>query len=123
MRLSEAIRLGAMLKPQTTGGYVRDGGGTCALTAAAEAVGLRHAPFLDGVLQVDYPSLARVFPVLNARVGWFPVTTDMQPDDVRTAIWDLNDAHGWTREQIADWVETIEQQQPATVETPAEVTA
>lgn len=26
-------------------------------------------------------------------------------------VWDLNDGHRWTREQIADWVQTIEEQQ------------
>lgn len=38
MRLSEAIRLGAMLKPQGFGSYFRHGA-TCAMGAAIEAVG------------------------------------------------------------------------------------
>jgi hypothetical protein len=38
MTLSEAIRLGAMLKPQAFGDYT-DGRGTCAWGAASEAAG------------------------------------------------------------------------------------
>jgi predicted nucleic-acid-binding protein len=30
-------------------------------------------------------------------------------------VWHLNDKHKWTREQIAEWVETIEAQQEAKV--------
>jgi hypothetical protein len=30
--------------------------------------------------------------------------------DVATIIMDLNDCHGWTREQIADWLDTLPEQ-------------
>ncbi len=39
MRLSEAIRLGAMLKPQKYGPYIKGDESTCALYAACDAMG------------------------------------------------------------------------------------
>ena len=98
MKLSEAIRLGAMLKPQGTGSTFGDK--TCALGAALEAVGCT-----------------------DKNSGWFPVydifpiarVSVQRPIDgermlLGTACWSTNDKYGWTREQIADWVETIEAQ-------------
>lgn len=103
MNLSEAIRLGALLKPQGHMGFLdQRSGGTCALGAATDAIG-RLNDLLDGRFYEF-----REWPVLGATVespetGW------------RTTVWQsvvtLNDLHGWTRERIADWVETIEAQQ------------
>ncbi len=100
MKLSEAIRLGAMVKQQATG-ITSSPRGTCALGAALEAVGR------------------------DTSQGWFPVYDIwpiaceyvVYPGDKHTAdglmlvgscCWILNDADRWTREQIADWVETVE---------------
>lgn len=105
MRLSEAIRLGAMLKPQTTMNYFDERlGATCALGAALDAVGM---------LTLGPSQLGTVFPIID--------TIAKSPRDNRNryvyeCIWDMNDVMGLTREHIADWVETIEraqeQQQP-----------
>lgn len=93
MKLSEAIRLGAMLKPQAFG-KLSDGVGTCALGAAEDAVGmswfaawpLQHPAFTAGCPACKYV-----------------------PDVIDQATpAHLNDVHRWTREQIADWVESIE---------------
>lgn len=79
MKLSEAIRLGALLHPQCFDTMVlhNDSGsvvGTCALGAAAEA-------------------------------GFKLHTVDIL---LRSKITRLNDRAGWTRERIADWVESFE---------------
>ena len=113
MKLSEAIRLGAMLKPQANGGYA--GEGSCALLAAADALGI--ATVFDvraGRYLVDYVVLERRYPFLLDIVD-SPVHTFLRARApiMRDVIWHLNDSCGWTREQIADWVETIERAQDA----------
>lgn len=120
MRLSEAIRLGSMLKPQSIDGYQRRiplalfgyvAGyrvvGTCALGAALDAVGaLRPRPQqCDAELAHRWPWL---FHTTNGTSAWSQITS-------------RNDEHGWTREQIADWVETIEAERHD-ADTPARTT-
>jgi hypothetical protein len=107
MKLSDAIRLGSMLVPQGFDHPVsRSGQGTaCALEAACLAMSID-----------DWSSTVTTFPIANApamRVcpacGY--VDTLTPPDDPTLfAVWHLNDFHRWTRERIADWVETIEAQ-------------
>lgn len=112
MKLSDAIRLGAMLKPQGVRGFLDDDGNTCALGAAADAIG-RLSDLLDGRFQ----EVAQ-WPFLNKPVA-HPVTQQ------RRAMWDvvttLNDIYGWTRERIADWVETIEREREAQLPADAQV--
>ena len=122
MKLSEAIRLGAMIRPQVIGGYVEHG--TCALGAAADASGIPAA--FDTIQNrpcIDYTALADRFPVLHAMVD-HPAAT-LVTDCVESIIWELNDVCHWTREAIADWVATIEPQETpaATPEQHAEVSA
>ncbi len=100
MRLSEAIRLGAMLHPQTYRDYrTRDAHGvtgTCALGAAEEA---------------GFPDPMTYLHELRT---WCPGCPANGP--LPAVIAHLNDQHRWTREAIADWVETIEpERQPADV--------
>lgn len=95
MKLSEAIRLGALLHPQTFGAtrkyaVIRNEiVGTCAIGAAREA------------------GYSREF-------SW-EVTGRCPACEHNTTTWalpnlmaHLNDFHRWTRERIADWVETVE---------------
>lgn len=91
MQLSEAIRLGAMLHPQGFyWSHLKDTNGTviatCALGAAYDA-GYAH-PF-----EVATPARC---PRCHgsASLSWI--------------VAHLNDTHRWTREAIADWVETVE---------------
>lgn len=102
MRLSEAIRLGAMLRPQAFGQFYADGA-TCAFGAALDAVGRLYP--LDS---------AQCFIAITAQ-GW----DDIQylriacPECGRSAAYTvqhLNNLHKWTRERIADWLEGIEQE-------------
>ncbi len=102
MKLSEAIRLGATMKPQ---GFGMDayGSHSCALTAACDAVGLETSN--AGITE------------LNRRYAWASSVRPMCPAChehnghlVTGMCAHLNDDHGWTREQIAGWVETLEQE-------------
>lgn len=108
MRLSEAIRLGAMLKPQGHGELVHHGR-TCALGAALDAV---------GALCSDYDAVGIRFPITRqVRLGLCPAPGCENyahgHATVMETVFYLNDSHDWTRERIADWVETLEGPQEA----------
>ncbi len=100
MKLSEAIRLGAMLGPQLRGRLTsRKENGSCALGSALLATG--KARTYNAVKKrwpwiMDYASCPRCMS-FNCRIN--------------AVITHLNDSHEWTRERIADWVATIEAQQ------------
>lgn len=111
MKLSEAIRLGAMLKPQSFYDY-EIAGGTCAIGAALDAIGALSS----------FDDDAEFFPILRRE------QRDVQCPACRQwlsyasgVIVHLNDAHHWTRERIADWVETVEAAQE--LEAPASTNA
>lgn len=103
MRLSDAIRLGAMLKPQGRFHILDEHGRTCALGAALDAV---------GQLDDSGPSIY----ALDDKWPWCTAHDDRECPDCRrgpmpsihTVIVHLNDDHAWTREQIAEWVATVE---------------
>lgn len=95
MRLSEAIRKGAKLRPQLRGIGLTNGVATCALGAAHESIW--------GFVTDDgesYRRLRNLFPFLDERMD-----TAFGPSDVLGQIYYRNDIKGWTREEIADWVE------------------
>ena len=115
MKLSEAIRLGSMMKPQCFG-LMHDDGATCAFGAALDAIGKLHE---------CYSEEPQEWHDTGAFIAECPQCHDtMRYVDQYKAntLAHLNDTHRWTREQIADWVSTIEAQteQPAT-EQPVEV--
>ncbi len=105
LKLSEAMRLGAMLKPQ---GFwaLRPKETACALDAVRLAVGRE-------------PLLADLWPILDG-----PATCPVCGEDPHYALslaqviaTHLNDTHRWTREQIADWIEAeFERTPPAAQE-------
>ncbi len=96
LRLSEAIRLGSMLKPQGFGLMRNRQTASCALDAAQDATGMR---FLDGV----YPFLTKS--------GRCPECGQWYATGLVVIAYCLNDIHRWSREKIADWVEaTFEQE-------------
>ena len=111
MKLSEAIRLGSMMKPQAQGALVSDSGGTCAIASALDATGrlcgyndLTSAERRDVWIELGWNyGLDVQCPACGAIYQYF-------------AIVHLNDAHRWTRERIADWVEAVEAQQEAHVD-------
>ncbi len=102
MKLSEAIRLGAMLGPQAFAESFSVDGGSCARGAAMLAIG--GTCWYSGPWFIEFQSINTTCPECH-RIG--------------TAggiiAFCLNDHHRWTRERIADWVETVETAQEAKV--------
>ena len=97
LRLSEAIRLGATIRPQAFRTLVTDDG-ACALGAALLAVGARPEEAVRSALN---------------RWPWASTVSADCPGCGRSrtvfrVITHLNDRHRWTREQIATWVAGIE---------------
>ena len=113
MTLSDAIRLGSMLKPQGRGALHKDGQ-TCAYGAAMDAIGCLPAEGAE--CSHDYDALGDEWPIGNVRAEC-PVT--FLWSEVGDIVTDLNDVYGWSREWIADWVETIERQHAALESPPA----
>jgi hypothetical protein len=106
MTLAQAMREGAKLRPQAFYKLFFDGG-SCALGAALEAVfgmdSVRCPLFwneIDETLRSCLPQLPRLSacPECGTEFGTLRTVTH------------LNDEHRWTRERIADWVETVESQ-------------
>ena len=106
MKLSEAIRLGAMLKPQGRGKLLKRQGDmlvSCALGAACDAAGIDVVAGANNT--VAYGALRTTWLVLQEYVTHPEWGRRMCVLDV---IYTLNDVCVWSRERIADWVETIE---------------
>lgn len=106
MKLSEAISLGATLRPQaygTSSMIVGDTIWTCALGGAAEAAGL--IKITGTVVKPGMMDIREHFPILNTMwvsPGAFGVCS------LCDTIIRLNDSFHWTRELIAQWVESVE---------------
>lgn len=81
LKLSQAIRIGAKIRPQCRGEFFANGG-SCALGAAVEAI--------TGKADANFPGPWEVF--FNA------------PDQIFGALLVRND-DGQSRESIADWLE------------------
>lgn len=101
MKLSEAIRLGAMLGPQIIGNEADKHGGSCAIGAAMLALGVHGN--IDEINQdfIDFPTetIESKFPDMFLR-------TDLGPlgyQSLYTSVACRND-DGMTREEIADWL-------------------
>lgn len=100
IKLSTAIREGAKLRPQGHGNYFAPLGHSCALGAAFQAVTGRTGK--DALpIAVD---LDKLFPFLDNEVLHPAQSKSLS---IAKIIVDLNDRLGWTREQIADWLEGI----------------
>jgi len=100
MQLSDAIRLGAMLRPRQAFGcqYDADQDATCALGAAAEAIGILDTSVPNGYLgpaPMDWVWVLRPIPCPHCR---------RVMDRADRAIIHLNTDHRWSRERIARWV-------------------
>lgn len=112
MTLAQAIRKGSRLHEQTTGA-MRDeaevDGTTYYLTCALGAAFVGFFDMLPGADEFDaLESLRNVFPELATRVVCPGIAYAHGPmPSLGEAIAALNDEDGWTREQIADWVESL----------------
>jgi hypothetical protein len=92
-KLSDAIRLGATFRPQGFGFILSsDGKNTCALGAAADALGLleTHLSYCGGLTEEGWNIMKSRFPDAECKLF---------------AITNMNDKQGMTRETIADWLE------------------
>jgi hypothetical protein len=99
MKLSTAIRIGSMTTKQIRIDATDDGNGRCAMGAAIDACGVV-------VSRTGWPEqITTLFPHIN-RLVENPATGEYE--SLMSAIYILNDHCEWTREQIADWVEHLE---------------
>lgn len=123
MKLSEAIRLGAMHGPQIFGSeFSQDGSqGTCALGAAIIAIGAKGVPCKFPDPNNNARQQREGVPMLVVTLPWHILSVEQHCPDcfwkiarpIHRLIAHLNDHHRWTRQEIADWVETIEQEESA----------
>lgn len=86
-KLSAAIRVGAKLRPQGFGIAFGDGK-SCALGAAYEA---HFGEQYTGGKFFPFTLMGQTFGIDGSIID---------------AIWNKNDKHRWTREHIADWLES-----------------
>ncbi len=114
MELSDAIRKGSTLRPQTFGeiyGTAADGSlGTCALGAAYEAVGhLAFTTEADGRMLIHLRAEAAAFSLLYEYYDEpLPCGCKRPITRLLEVITHLNDEHHWPRERIASWVRHVE---------------
>ncbi len=122
MTLSEAIRLGATLKPQGKGeGSIHhDSEATCAWGAAIQASGVGFH-FERAVHFDQAPMRAAAGPSEFIKVYDIPDEWKVMArfrtecprcstkDQVYRLIAHLNDDHGLTRQEIADWIDSIQE--------------
>ena len=104
-RLSDDLRLGAMLKKQARGDYETSRGRTCAVAAICDARGTLDQYDDAGIKAVEN-ELDQLTPQ-----AFCPVCKMGQT--VSGVVINLNDFHRWTREKIADWLEPVEQPKKA----------
>jgi hypothetical protein len=103
MKLSEAIRMNGMMKPQGFGGIsIADPDAPCALGGALQSVG-RQLPFVS---EPNYNFVRDIWPFLDEERDCPECGYTGHP--MYVIIYHLNDVHRWTRAQIADWVELHE---------------
>jgi hypothetical protein len=111
-KLSQAIRLGAKLRPKMQGMLCGENGdgvmASCAIGAAWEAVNVAKNPNFVLEPMATYVAAERMRDEFGLALnvmkdsplgGFGPVT-------LGTIIIQLNDSAEWTREQIADWLES-----------------
>lgn len=101
MKLSEAIREGAKLRPQAFGAYFDEKNCSCALGAASEGSGFQYERTRGSVT-------ARFAKLEKHLRQHFPMLWQPQNESMATDLWyaisERND-EGITREEIADWLE------------------
>lgn len=106
MKLSTAIRKGCELSSYQVKGHYFDGeGGSCALGAAALACG--SVTQKAGKPEYVNPNFNTAFPVLHVDDVIHPETEERQKMSI--ILVSLNDEYDYSREEVADFVESWEQ--------------
>lgn len=109
MQLSQAIRLGTMIRPQAFE-HVFTRGGSCALGAAYEACGVVYDPqCLPGTISA-MEELDREWGLHQRPTNKHACPACGLKQSLALTITHLNDHHKWSRERIADHVATLESQ-------------
>ena len=108
MKLSEAIRLNGMMKPQGWGpGSMVSLDAPCALGGALQSIGKqpKHEREAYGAIAENWAFARKP---AKCPCGSDHCAIQGKKLDIAIVIALLNDYHGWTRDQIADWVATVE---------------
>jgi hypothetical protein len=133
MRLSEAIRLGSMLRPQLRGGMYaardvavpgdvlglrRERVASCAFGAAYDAINARRSVVVsDGrtkSFRGDAAGAGSEIELIETPAEWSVIYITVacpvceRVEQLLRIVPHLNDDHEWTRERIADFVATVE---------------
>jgi len=122
MKLSEAMKLGAMVKPKGVDELFtinqRGELASCAIGAAIDALygEATESTDADGPAHEIYERFGFLQSIADCPACLW--NDDFHGENVFAIVHHLNDDHNWTREQIADWVATIE---PQDAETPQPV--
>lgn len=98
MKLSEALKKGSDGKFQIRGNYLDGPEHCCALGAVHHGVFKTHYNFSRHQLHKKFPQLSRMnveHPLKMGSIHW----------SLDNIIVDLNDNHGWSFEQIIEWLE------------------
>ena len=115
--LSQAIRLGCVLSTGQAFGVLSDGKRrTCAWGSAYQAIGV-----IDSAGEIDEEKCKVIPQMWDVVAAHSPVVCPVNGCDkvpaalmsavnAGTTITHLNDVHRWSRERIADWVESIERE-------------
>lgn len=108
VRVRHAYLMGELILGETVVGI-------CALASAAVAIGLLSPTQEDYSSSDVMEQLHWAFPLLAMEVR-SPGEQPAQPFQVGAIIIHLNDSYGWTRELIAQWVESVEDALAVTIE-------
>jgi hypothetical protein len=101
MKASVALRLGATMWPQAFGASKGPDDSKCALNT------------ILCILEVNRLPYSWMFTSGNDATIQCPVGCGFHLIDIASTVVHLNDNHHCSREQIADWLETIEPAEPA----------
>lgn len=113
MRMSDAMRLGAMLAGPVHGPVFSHDGGPCRACAIG-AVLLAVLGEKEARKQVNDEScgyrvaVRKLWPWINSTTFQHPITSCNTASPIISTIVFLFEVEGWSREQIADWLETVE---------------
>lgn len=99
MKLSEAMRKGLEIRPVQTKGWIWYGSdAACAVGTIAAGLGY------DGLMMDEwFNKLVAVYPQLTTRL----INCKTHNETLWVTIVEMNDKRGKTREEIADWLESI----------------
>jgi hypothetical protein len=108
VKLSEAIHLGSMLRPQIYGDYAEKDGGTCAMGAALDAVGKlgKSRSSFENRLNKIWPWLAWRLEISNCPYCGGIIRTK----NIHHLIIHLNDKDKISRVRIAELIGRVEKQ-------------